>query len=40
MIEYDKRLTPARPNLADIRLRGAVPAERYTAGPVTVYELT
>jgi cell wall-associated NlpC family hydrolase len=32
MIEYDKRLTPARPGLADIRLRGTVSAERYIAG--------
>lgn len=32
MIEYDKRLTPARPDLADARLRGVVSAERYSAG--------
>lgn len=28
----DSRLTPARPDLADIRLRGQVTAERYVAG--------
>ena len=28
----DPRLTPARPDLADIRLRGLVAAERYVAG--------
>ena len=28
----DPRLTPARPDLADIRLRGLVEAERYVAG--------
>ena len=32
MIEHDKRLTPARADLADERLRGIVPAERYVAG--------
>ena len=28
----DRRITPARPDLADERLRGAVEAERYVAG--------
>jgi cell wall-associated NlpC family hydrolase len=31
---YDKRLTPARPDLADERLRGRIPAERYVPGAV------
>lgn len=29
---YDPRLTPARPDLADIRLQGRVDAQRYVAG--------
>ncbi len=29
---HDPRLTPARPDLADIRLKGVVAAERYVAG--------
>ena len=33
-LQFDKRLTPARPDLADERLRGRVPAERYSAGCV------
>jgi cell wall-associated NlpC family hydrolase len=32
MIAHDKRLTPARADLADERLRDVVPAERYVAG--------
>ena len=32
MSEYDKRLTPARPDLAYETLRGTVRAERYAAG--------
>jgi cell wall-associated NlpC family hydrolase len=32
MSEHHKRLTPARPDLADERLRGVVPAERYVGG--------
>jgi cell wall-associated NlpC family hydrolase len=31
-LQFDPRLTPARPDLADERLRGRVPAERYSAG--------
>src|SRR5215212_1228452 len=31
-MDYDKRLTPARPDLADERLRGRIPAERYSPG--------
>jgi cell wall-associated NlpC family hydrolase len=31
-LQFDKRLTPARPDLADERLRGRVRAERYSAG--------
>ena len=31
-LQLDRRLTPARPDLADERLRGRVQAERYTAG--------
>jgi cell wall-associated NlpC family hydrolase len=31
-LQFDKRLTPARPDLADERLRGRVPAERYSPG--------
>jgi cell wall-associated NlpC family hydrolase len=31
-LQFDKRLTPARPDLADERLRGRVAAERYSAG--------
>src|SRR3954469_19557139 len=33
-MDYDKRLTPARPDLADERLRGRIPAERYVSGVV------
>lgn len=29
---HDPRLTPARPHLADARLRGIIPAERYVEG--------
>lgn len=29
---YDRRLVPARPDLADERLRGTIPAERYAPG--------
>jgi cell wall-associated NlpC family hydrolase len=32
MTDHDKRLTPARPDLADERLRGLVDAARYVAG--------
>ncbi len=32
MTDHDKRLTPARPDLADARLRGMVVAARYVAG--------
>jgi cell wall-associated NlpC family hydrolase len=32
MLAYDKRLTPARMDLADIRLRGIVSAERFVQG--------
>src|SRR5215210_1327598 len=31
-LQFDKRLTPARPDLADERLRGRVAAGRYSAG--------
>jgi cell wall-associated NlpC family hydrolase len=31
-LQFDKRLTPARPDLADERLRGRVEAERYSTG--------
>jgi cell wall-associated NlpC family hydrolase len=31
-LQFDRRLTPARPDLADERLRGRVEAERYSAG--------
>ena len=31
-MNFDRRLTPARPDLADERLRGTVAAERYSAG--------
>jgi cell wall-associated NlpC family hydrolase len=31
-LQFDPRLTPARPDLADERLRGRVQAERYSAG--------
>jgi cell wall-associated NlpC family hydrolase len=31
-LQFDKRLTPARPDLADERLRGRLQAERYSAG--------
>ena len=31
-LQFDKRLTPARPDLADERLRGRVQAERYSPG--------
>jgi cell wall-associated NlpC family hydrolase len=31
-LQFDRRLTPARPDLADERLRGRVAAERYSAG--------
>ena len=31
-LQFDKRLTPARSDLADERLRGRVQAERYSAG--------
>ena len=31
-LQFDKRLTPARADLADERLRGRVEAERYSAG--------
>src|SRR5918997_6492986 len=31
-LHFDPRLTPARPDLADERLRGRVQAERYSAG--------
>jgi cell wall-associated NlpC family hydrolase len=31
-LKFDKRLTPARPDLADERLRGRVAAERYSSG--------
>jgi cell wall-associated NlpC family hydrolase len=31
-VTIDHRLTPARPDLADSRLEGIVPAERYTSG--------
>jgi cell wall-associated NlpC family hydrolase len=31
-LHFDPRLTPARPDLADERLRGRVAAERYSAG--------
>src|SRR3954468_15849499 len=33
-ITFDRRLTPARADLADERLRGTVQAERYRAGVV------
>jgi cell wall-associated NlpC family hydrolase len=33
-LQFDKRLTPARRDLADERLRGRVQAERYSAGRV------
>ena len=31
-LQFDRRLTPARPDLADERLRGRVEAERYSPG--------
>jgi cell wall-associated NlpC family hydrolase len=31
-LQFDPRLTPARPDLADERLRGRITAERYSAG--------
>ena len=31
-LQFDQRLTPARPDLADERLRGRIRAERYSAG--------
>jgi cell wall-associated NlpC family hydrolase len=31
-MNFDKRLTPARPDLADERLRGQIAAERYSSG--------
>jgi cell wall-associated NlpC family hydrolase len=34
-LQFDKRLTPARPDLADERLRGRVEAARYSAGRAT-----